>query len=35
MAAKETIWDGGGGKYANNQFSEKNMQDAISSVSAV
>ena len=35
MAAKETIGDGGGRKYANSQFSDPNRQDAISSVSAV
>jgi len=35
MAAKETIGDGGGRKYANSQFSDQNRQDAISRVSAV
>jgi len=35
MAAMEMIWDGGGRKYANSQFSDQNRQDAISSVSAV
>ena len=35
MAAKETIGDGGGSKYANSQFSDQNRQDAISRVSAV
>jgi len=35
MAAKETIGDGGGRKYANSQFSDHNRQDAISRVSAV
>ena len=32
MEAKETIWDGGGRKYANSQFSDQNRQDAISRV---
>jgi len=35
MAAKETIGDGGGRKYANSQFSDQNRQDAFSRVSAV
>jgi len=35
IAAKETIGDGGGRKYANSQFSDQNRQDAISRVSAV
>jgi len=35
MAAKETIGDVGGRKYANSQFSDKHRQDAISTVSAV
>jgi len=35
MAAKETIGDGGGRKYAKSQFSEQNWQDTISRVSAV
>ena len=35
MAAKETIGDGGGRKYANSQFSDQNRQDAISRMSAV
>ena len=35
MAAKETIGNGGGRKYANNQFSDQNRQDAISRVAAV
>jgi len=35
MAAKETIGDGGGRKYANSQFSDQDRQDAISRVSAV
>jgi len=35
MAAKETIGNGGGRKYANNQFSDQNRQDAISRVTAV
>jgi len=35
LAAKETIGDGGGRKYANSQFSDQNRQDAISRVSAV
>jgi len=35
MAAKETIGDDGGRKYANSQFSDQNRQDAISRVSAV
>jgi len=35
MAAKETIGDGGGRKYANSQFSDQNRQDAVSRVSAV
>jgi len=30
MAAKETIGDGSGRKYANSQFSDQNRQDAIS-----
>ena len=30
MAAKETIGDGGGRKYANSQFSDPNRQDLIS-----
>ena len=34
-AAKETIGDGGGRKYANSQFSDQNRQDGISRVSAV
>jgi len=34
-AAKETIGDGVGRKYANSQFSDQNRQDAISRVSAV
>ena len=34
MAAKETIGDGGGRKYANSQFSDQNRQDAISRVEA-
>ena len=29
MAAKETIVDGGGRKYATSQFSDQNRQDAI------
>ena len=35
VAAKETIGDGGGRKYANSQFSDQIRQDAISRVSAV
>ena len=35
MEMKETIGDGGGRKYANNQFSCQNRQDAISRVLAV
>ena len=35
VAAKETIGDGGGRKYANSQFSDQNRQDAISRASAV
>jgi len=35
MAAKETIENGGGRKYANSQLSDQNRQDAISRVSAV
>ena len=35
MAAKETIGNGGGRKYAKRQFSDQNRQDAISRVSAV
>jgi len=35
MAAKETIGDGGGRKYANSQFSDQNRQDAIGRVSTV
>jgi len=35
MAAKETIGDDNGRKYANIQFSDQNRQDAMSSVSAV
>jgi len=35
MEAKETIRDGGCKKYANNQFSDQNRQDAISRVSAL
>jgi len=36
MEAKETFGDGGGRKYANNQFSNQKRQDAIiSRVSAV
>jgi len=35
MAAKETIGDTGGRKYANSQFFDQKMQDAISRVSAV
>jgi len=35
MKAKETIGDGGGRKYTNNQFSDQNRQDAGSRVSAV
>ena len=35
MAAKETIGDGGGRKYANSQFCDQNRQDAISRVLAV
>jgi len=35
MAAKQTIGDGSGRKYANSQFSDQNRQDAISRVSAV
>jgi len=35
MAAKETIVDGGGRKYANSQFSDQNRQDAMSRVLAV
>jgi len=33
MAAKETIGNGGGRKYANSQSSDQNRQDAISRVS--
>ena len=35
MAAKETIGDGGGRKYANSQFFDQNRQDAISRASVV
>jgi len=35
IPAKDTIGDGGGRKYTNNQFSDQNRQDAISRVSAV
>ena len=35
MAAKETIGDGGGRKYANGQFPDQNRQDVISRVSTV
>ena len=35
MAAKETIGNGGGRKYANSQFSDQNRQDAISRLWAV
>jgi len=35
MAAKKTIGDGGGRKYANSQFSDQSRQDGISRVSAV
>ena len=35
MAAKEKIGDGGGRKYTNSQFSDKNRQDATSRVSTV
>ena len=35
MAAKETIGDGGGRKYANSQSSDQNRQDAISRMSAM
>jgi len=35
MAAKETIGDGGGRKYANSQYSDQNRQDAIRRVSVV
>jgi len=35
MAAKETIGDGGGRKYANNEYSDQNRQDAFNRVLAV
>jgi len=35
MAAKETVGDGGGRKYANSQFSDQHRHDAISRVSVV
>jgi len=35
VAAEEAIGHGGGGKYANSQFSDQSRQDAISRVSAV